>query len=88
MSGKIEVGCWAVLWKAYPCCGLRPDSFGIPFIVTVIEEVMGDCECGHSFTEIGIYDSSDDHHYPAQLCKRIDPPSESESQETKEELSV
>lgn len=94
MSGKIEVGCWAVIYKPRPCCGTSSTLHGVPFIVTSIEPVGEQqvCKSCHqllgdpisAFGQLG----NPNLGTRLEMLKRIDPPSESESQKTKEELSV
>lgn len=86
MSGKIEVGCWAVVYKPMPCCGAKGVTFGIPFIVLAIRKSQnGRCHhCDAVFYSIDVRQPS--KWTPMEVCKRIDPPSESESRETKESL--
>jgi len=90
MNGKIEVGCWAVIYKPFPCCGTRPKEFGIPFIVEAIDSgIPIKCDCPRVWPASTVYALAPKFNMaaPLEIIKRIDPPAESEERETERELA-
>lgn len=81
MSGKIEVGCWAIVYKAYPCCGHRAIAFGLPFIVQNIRHDVriqcANCRKTYQMSHVNSRIGDIWNGYPLQCLKRIDPPADS-----------
>ncbi len=74
MSGNIEVGKWAVVYKPYSCCGTRPLDFGIPFIVQEITglRLTGCPYCNSLVEERMVTDNISKGYWPLEVVKRID----------------
>ncbi len=93
MGKPIEVGCWAVIYKPTRCCGAIGPNFGIPFLVSKIERSSWfDCcpKCGYTEGEsssivIGVRPNRGPWIY---MVKRIDPPGEEQTTDTKEALTA
>ena len=79
----IEVGCWAVIYKPFPCCSKYSHYFGLPFLVTGMHEATVFARCPfckssmHNSTCITGQFNNDFDGAPLHICKRIDPPSDS-----------
>jgi hypothetical protein len=85
MSGQIEVGKWAVMYKPMPCCGDRQYQ-NLPFVVTEIRNQWGTCtNCRAKFFSLGVFGIGGHPRYSAniEICKRIDDLDEP-TEETKE----
>lgn len=94
MNKPIEVGCWAVIYKPTPCCGWYGKYFGIPFIVHSIGKRPRPHVCGRCKISIGAPVQAFEMQSSGNLmgailahCKRIDPPSETESTEEERVMS-
>lgn len=89
MSGKIEVGKWAVIARARKCCG-KPITFPLallPFVVTAIRSLKSLCNCGYCgalLNEPFVFgiEGDPERAVPFSLCKRIDDPPAEDSTET------
>jgi hypothetical protein len=81
MDKPIEVGKWAVIYKPTACCGKVGKNFGLPFVVTKISHMLGQCPlCGRVSAEVcvsGVGGRSDSAS-EAAICRRIDDPFEEE----------
>ena len=95
MSKPIEVGCWAVIYKAQDCCGWRSAYFGIPFVVGRIDPMPNMTHhCPGCFTDVGnpvfAWEDATDFCTTAMLvhCKRIEPAAEETASETEKKVEA
>ncbi len=94
MEKPIEVGCWAVIYRGALCCGWHSQVENVPFQVSSIEQSRRvKCpKCGAKgpkrFTAVFGVAGNPDRGSNMVYVKRIDPPGEEQTTDTKEELTV
>ena len=91
MGKTIEVGCWAVIYKPFPCCGTYSHWHGLPFVVETIHSGKSSCyHCNYVSDEplINNADTFDGAGWHISMCKRIDPPAEETASETEKKVEA
>jgi hypothetical protein len=91
MSGQIEVGCWAIVAYATPCCGIPFDGPRTPFKVTAIGPMRALlCPmCSTVYLTRGVKGLwPDGDNVGIDVLKRVDDLPPEESTETEREVAT